>query len=76
MSDLDPRCPSAADRIDDARQRAKDEGRPAPLCLTDNMVRSLNRLFGIAPEATEKFIREHPSPFGTGGPPNKSEATK
>jgi hypothetical protein len=57
---------SIYDRLDDARQRAKDEGRPAPMMLTDNMVRGLNKLFGISEEATEEFIRQHPSPFGTG----------
>jgi hypothetical protein len=54
---------SIYDRLDDARQRAKDEGRPAPMMLTDNMVRGLNKLFGISEEATEEFIRQHPSPF-------------
>lgn len=51
-------------KLDAMRQQAKDEGKPAPLFLTNNMVRGLNKLFGISEEATEEFIRKHPSPFG------------
>lgn len=59
-----PLTNSMRERIDEARQQAKDEGRPAPLCLTNNMVRALNKLFGIDPAKTEEFIKQHPSPFG------------
>jgi hypothetical protein len=55
---------ATAERLDEARQLAKDEGRPAPMMLTNNMVRALNKLFGISEEATEEFIKNHPSPFG------------
>jgi hypothetical protein len=51
-------------QLDEARQRAKDEGRPALMMLSNNMVRALNKLFGVSDEATEEFIRNHPSPFG------------
>lgn len=51
-------------RLDAARDQAKADGRPAPMMLSNNMVRALDRLFGIDPEKTEEFIRNHPSPFG------------
>jgi hypothetical protein len=46
------------------QQRAQLDGKPAPMMLSNNMVRALDKLFGISPEATEEFIRNHPSPFG------------
>lgn len=52
------------ERLDQMRLEAKDQGKPAPMFLTNNMVRGLNKLFGISEEATEEFIRNHPSPFG------------
>lgn len=61
MTERPPR--SLAERLDDERQRLKDEGMPAPMMLTDNMIRGLNKLFGISEEATEEFIRNHPSPW-------------
>lgn len=52
------------DKLDQMRLDAKDQGRPAPMMLSNNMIRALDRLFGIPPEKTEEFIRNHPSPFG------------
>lgn len=51
-------------QLDAMRDRAKAEGKPAPMMLSNNMIRGLNKLFGISEEATEEFIRNHPSPFG------------
>jgi hypothetical protein len=51
-------------QLDAQRDQAKADGKPAPMMLSNNMVRALDKLFGISPEATEEFIRNHPSPFG------------
>lgn len=56
--------PSIAEQLDNMRDQLKAEGKPAPMFLSNNMVRGLNKLFGISEEATEEFIRNNPSPFG------------
>jgi hypothetical protein len=51
-------------QLDAQRDQLKADGKPAPMMLSNNMIRALDKLFGISPEATEEFIRNHPSPFG------------
>lgn len=55
---------SIRERLDAARDQAKAGGRPVPMLLSNNMVRALDRLFGIDPAKMEEFIYNHPSSFG------------